>query len=235
MRRIFLAFLSIGLLTAQTTAISPDDLLQRGREKYQTGRYADAVTDLTAAADAFLSPDIVQKYVTTGQPPPLTSFETAVVYLAMSYSKLGKDPQALEQIRRLAAAESIAPTYAKLSLGTDVTDFEALAKRVAPTISIPSNTAIAALPPPPPPGPPPPAPAAPVVASAEQQLAAAQQEANARVAAAHTTAEQEAAQRIATEKAAIQKAADEKIAAERAAIQKEADRVIAEARAAAAR
>ncbi len=132
-----LALLSIFLLTAQSPA--PDEILQRGRDSFRTGHYEDAVKDLTAAADAFLSPAQVQTYVTTGQLPSLDKFETAVVYLAMTYSKMGKDTEAAEQIRRLNAAEVIAPIYASLTFPHDVADFESVARRVAPTIPIPAN------------------------------------------------------------------------------------------------
>src|SRR5438132_10457782 len=131
-----LAILSLVFLTAQSPA--PDDLLQRGRDSYRSGHYADAVKDLSAAADAFLSPAQVQAYVTTGQLPSLDKFETAIIYLALSYSKMGKDADAAEQIRRLNAAEAIAPTYGKLAL-SDTTDFEALAKRIAPATAIPTT------------------------------------------------------------------------------------------------
>src|ERR1700687_5093910 len=150
-----LAVLSIFLLTAQTPA--PDAILQRGRDSFRSGHYEDAVKDLTAAADAFLSPAQVQTYVTTGQLPSLDKFETAVVYLAMTYSKMGKDTDAAEQIRRLNAAEVIAPTYAGLTFPPDVADFEVVAHRVAPSIAIPANPSMTATPtlvpqaPPPPP------------------------------------------------------------------------------------
>lgn len=224
-----LALLSIVLLTAQTPA--PEEILQRGRDSFRTGHYQDAVKDLTAAADAFLAPAQVQTYVTTGQLPSLDKFEIAVVYLAMAYSKMGKDTEAAEQIRRLNAAEAIAPTFASLTFPPDVGEFQIVAARVAPAIAIPSNptmvaSAVTGTPP------------APVPARAPATtptVAALQAEADQRVAAARALAEQDAQQRIATELAAIQKAADEKIAAEREAIRKEADRVIAEARAAAER
>jgi len=190
---ISLAFLAIIFLTAQATA--PDDLLQRGRDQYRTAHYPEAVTDLTTAADAFLSPDQVQAYVTSGKMPSLDKFETAVVYLAMAYAKLGKNTEAAEQVRRLLAAEAIAPTYAGLPLAGDVAEFENVAKRVAPSMALPANTAIAALRTGSPSVPPPPAPApAPVQPAIEQRVAeartAAQSEADQRVAAARTAAEQ---------------------------------------------
>ena len=233
--RVPLALLSIVLLTAQTPA--PDEILQRGRDSFRTGHYEDAIKDLTAAADAFLAPAQVQTYVTTGQLPSLDRFEIAVVYLAMAYSKMGKDADAAEQVRRLNAAEAIAPTFASLTFPPDVADFGNVARRVAPSIAIPSNASmttvatsvVAGTPPAPAPAP------APASTPATDAIAAAQRQADQRVAAARALAQQDAQQRIDTERAAIQKAADEKIAAEREAIRKEADRVIAEARAAAER
>jgi hypothetical protein len=230
--RVPLALLSIVLLTAQTPA--PDEILQRGRDSFRTGHYEDAVRDLTAAADAFLAPAQVQTYVTTGQLPSLDRFEIAVVYLAMAYSKMGKDTDAAEQIRRLNAAEAIAPTFASLNFPPDVAEFGNVARRVAPAIAIPANPSMSAVvvasaPPAPVPA------TAPAITPATDAIAAAQRHADQRVAAARALAQQDAQQRIDTERAAIQKAADEKIAAEREAIRKEADRVIAEARAAAER
>jgi hypothetical protein len=230
--RVPLALLSIVLLTAQTPA--PDEILQRGRDSFRTGHYEDAIKDLTAAADAFLAPAQVQTYVTTGQLPSLDRFEIAVVYLAMAYSKMGKDTDAAEQIRRLNAAEAIAPTFASLNFPPDVAEFGNVARRVAPAIAIPANPSMSAVVVAS--APPAPAPATtPATTPATDAIAAAQRQADQRVAAARALAQQDAQQRIDTERAAIQKAADEKIAAEREAIRKEADRVIAEARAAAER
>src|SRR5438067_323747 len=103
-----LGHLLLILATAQTP-IAPDDLLQRGRDNYRAAHYTEAVTDLSAAADAFIAPEQMQSYVTSGQLPPLEKFETALVYLALSYARLGKNAEAGEQVRRLVAAEAIAP------------------------------------------------------------------------------------------------------------------------------
>src|SRR5438093_11219988 len=216
-----LAILSLVFLTAQSPA--PDDLLQRGRDSYRSGHYADAVKDLSAAADAFLSPAKVHAYVTTGQLPSLDKFETAIIYLALSYSKMGKDADAAEQIRRLNAAEAIAPTFSKLALA-DIADFQAVAKRVAPGTPVPTSVATAVTAPTPAPQP-----------AAPAAIAAAQREADQRVAAARTTAEQEAEQRHGTGDSSRQREYADAIAAQRAAAREEAEPAIAEARAAADR
>src|SRR2546430_12220110 len=173
-----LALLSILLLTAQTPA--PDEIPQRGRDSFRTGHYEDAIKDLSAAADALLSPAQVQTYVTTGQLPSLDKFEIAVVYLAMSYSKMGKDAEAAEQIRRLNAAEAIAPTFASLSFPPDVADFENVARRVAPSIAIAANPTMTVVT------------GAPAAQSSTTPVATVQAEADRRVAAARALAQQDA-------------------------------------------
>lgn len=234
---ISVALLCVCILTAQ--APNPDYLLQRGREAYRSGRYTEALNDLRSAADAFLSPEQMKTYVNTGGFESLPKFETAIVYLILTYAKLGRDTEAREQIRRLEAAEAIAPTYAKLALETDIADFEPVVRRIDPTTELPANTALAALGVTPPlaqvaqapPLVPPPAPAPAV--EPEQRVAvaraAAETEAQQRIAAEIAAFEKQVQERIAADRAAIMKAADEKIAAERAA----AEQRVAEARAAA--
>src|SRR5207253_1123518 len=99
-------------------AAALDPVLQRGIENYRSGKYAEAVTDLRAAADALLTPEQMRTYVSTGRFESLANFETAVIYLTMAYAKLGKDAEAREQIQRLLVAEQIHPTYAALPLTT---------------------------------------------------------------------------------------------------------------------
>src|SRR5438552_446818 len=171
---------------AQAPAVTPDDLLARGRASYQAGRYADAVNDLRAAADAILTPEQTQTYVNSGKFESLPKFETAVIYLAMSYAKLGRDAEAREQIQRLMTAESIAPTYASLPLASDLADFDAVMKRLAPAALLPPHTAVAAVasvpPPQPPPQPPPAQTAQTTTLTPEQQRELEQRIATARAA-----------------------------------------------------
>ncbi len=230
--RTTVAVLAACFLMAQAPSVSPDDLLQRGRDNYRAGRYREAITDLAAAADAILSPATMQNYVNSGKFDTLPKFETAVVYLAMAYAKLGRDAEAREQIQRLLIAEGIAPTYASLPLSSDVADFEDVAKRLSPPLTLMANTSLRG-------APPPPAPFAAEGRGAPQQAAPAtsltaeqQRELDARVAAARAAAEREAQERIATERAAIEKQMLERIAAERAAAEKEAAEKIAVERAA---
>jgi len=217
--------------TTQAPPVTPDDLLARGRASYQAGRYADAINDLRAAADAILTPEQTQTYVNSGKFESLPKFETAVIYLAMSYAKLGRDAEAREQIQRLMTAESIAPTYASLPLASDLADFDAVMKRLAPAALLPPHTAVAAVasvPPPQPPPQPPPAQTAQTTTLTPEQ----QRELEQRIATARAAAEKEAEQRIAAERAAIGKQMQERIAAERAAAEREAAEKIAAERAA---
>ena len=131
--------------TDDRSTMSPDALLQRGRDNYRSGNYAQAVDDLRAAADGFLSPAQMQTYVNTGRLETLDRFETAMVYLAMSYTKMGREQDAREPLMRIVTAERIAPTYATLNLDSDVADFENVARRLSPSVPLPANTALAAL------------------------------------------------------------------------------------------
>ena len=227
---------------AQAAGVSPDDLIARGRASYDAGRYADAARDLSAAADAIVTPAQMQQYVTGGKFESLPKFETAIIYLALSYAKLGRDADAREQIQRLVAAETIAPTYGTLTLDADAAGFEDLVRRLSPATSLPMKTTAVATVAPPPVAPPPPA----ATATQTTTLTPEQQrELDQRIANARAEAEKEAEQRIATERAAIQKqmeeriaaeraAADARVAAERVAIERQMEQQIAAIRAAAA-
>jgi len=234
--RTTIALLAFSLLMAQAPSVSPDDLLQRGRDDYRAGRYSQAITDLSAAADAILSPAQMQTYVNSGNFDSLPKFETAVVYLAMAYANLGRDAEAREQIQRLVIAEGIAPTYASLLLGSDVAGFEDVARRLVPSLTLQANASLRGAPPPPAAiaqvQVPVPAPIAAPPAPATSLTAEQQRELDARVAAARAAAEREAQERIAADRAAIQQQMQERIAAERAAAEKEAAERIAAERAA---
>ena len=235
---------------AQTPNVSPDDALARGRSNYQAGHFSEATTDLRAAADALLSSQQMQTYVNSGTFEALPKFETALVYLTLSYSKLGRDADAREQIQRLVVAEGIKPTYATLPLGSDVAEFESVVRRLSPAAPLAGNaslnTRIAAAPQPPPQPAPQTAPqpmqqttlTPEQVRELESRIAAArlaaEREAEERIIAERAAIQKEMEQRIAVERAAAEKAAAERIAAERAAIEKRTLEQIAEIRAAAA-
>jgi hypothetical protein len=125
--------------------VSPDELLQRGRDNYRTGHYDEAAKDLSAAGDALLTPEAMQAYINSGNFSGLGQFETAMVYLALSDAKLGRDADARDAVHRIAAAERIQGVYAALPLEADAADFPAVAARVAPAMTLPSNTALAQL------------------------------------------------------------------------------------------
>ena len=102
-------------------AVTPESLLRRGLASYQGRDYTSAVTDLQAAAQGFLTPEQMQAYVNTGRFDRLQSFETSLVYLALSQFHLGREDDARETLLRLQSAERITPTYAGLSIGSDAT------------------------------------------------------------------------------------------------------------------
>ena len=209
---------------AQAASVSPDDLLARGRASYDAGRYADAVKDLSAAADAIVTPQQMQQYVNGGKFEALPKFETALIYLAMAYSKVGREGDAREQIQRLAAAETIAPTYATLAVPDG---FEDLVRRLSPATTLPVHS-----------GAQPPSAAQPVTAAAaptQTSLTADQQrELDQRLAAARAEFEKELDQKIAAMKADMEREAERRIANERAAVERQTQEQIAAIRAAGA-
>ena len=148
MRTIFAVITITFALTAaaQTGAVDPESLLQRGIEHFRAARHAEAAADLGSAAQAFLSPDNMQAYVNTGRFESLPRFETALVYLALAQARLGNETEAREAVLRLATAERIAPTYTSLPLGTDGAEFEILAARLVPDLALRRDVQIAAAP-----------------------------------------------------------------------------------------
>jgi len=133
------------LLAQADEVLNSDHLLQRGKEEYRAARYDAAVDDLRAAAAALIGLDERQLYIDTGRMPSLPQFEEALVYLAMSNAKLGRDPEARDAVERLLSAERIAPTYKTLALERDAADFEPLARRLLPEVPLPANDQLAQL------------------------------------------------------------------------------------------
>lgn len=125
------------------TGPTADQLLQRGRENYEAGRYSEAVQDLRAASAAFLSPEEKQRYIDTGKLSTLPQVEQSLVYVALAYAKLGKEPEARDAIMRLANAERIAPTFAALPLDAETAEFPTLVARIAPGVTLPQNEQLA--------------------------------------------------------------------------------------------
>lgn len=209
---------------------SPDSLLERGTAAYRSGDYASAVTDLQAAAQGFLSPEKMQAYVNTGKFEHLDKFETALVYLALSQSKLGREADARETILRLMSAERISPTYGRLQIA-DAGEFDTLVTTLVPSASLSrgrTDVQIAT------------ATAAPATeGTAPTQVAQTQES---RVATKRTIAEEKAERQriidemVAIERERIQREADARIASEREASEKAAaERVAAAEREAAQR
>jgi len=247
-RRGILALVAVAVafaVSAQTT-LTPDQLLLRGRQFYRDAKYPDAIDDLRAASAAALSPEERQKYVTSGTLDTIPTLEESLVYLALAYAKIGRDNEARDAVNRLLNAERIKPTYASLSLAPDAAEFEPLAARLAPSITIPHNEHVqtAAV-----------EPSttmrvqptlaqqreqmlrtvdervaaarAEIEAAANAKIAEAQRAADERVAAERASAQKQADDRVAQETATAQQSADARVAAERAAAQKKAEELIA--------
>ncbi len=130
-------------IAAETANMTPDALAQRGIESYRAGKFADAATDLDAAAQAFLSQEQMQNYVNTGKFPNIDRFETALVYLTLAQVRLGQQEKARDAVLRLTTAERIQPTYAQLPLPAEVADFESTAARLVPGLSLSKNVQLA--------------------------------------------------------------------------------------------
>lgn len=220
--------------------ITAAKLLDRGIASYRAGQFENAASDLKAATQAFLSQENMESYVSSGTFANLDKLETALVYLTVAQTKLGRKDEARESILRLLSAERIAPTYARLPLPAELAEFEAIAVQLVPSSSIPSNFQLAGktppreVPPPvqvavaqPPPQSTPPAPAP------EQVVQAPPPPPPPPTPSIDERAERERyiEQRLAEERAKIQRAADQRIAEERAAIQRLADERIAAERA----
>lgn len=139
MRETFAIFL---LLMTMTPA-SGDDYLGHGRKELQTARYAEAAKDFGAAADAFLTPQQVADYVRTGHYDALADYETSLVYLTVTYMKMGRVDDARATLRRIAAAERLEPTYQALPLDADAVEFETIAHNLLPEMPLPPNQALA--------------------------------------------------------------------------------------------
>ena len=205
------------VLSAQTQT------LERGKEHFRAGRYVDAIEDLRTAAAAALTPEARQAYVATGKIETLAELEESLVYLALTYDRIGREAEARDAVTRLLNAERIAPTYAKLPLSSEAAPFEALAARLVPSIPLVPNQKLAAA-----------RGAAPAGIVVQPTLA--QQRADMvklideRVAAARAEIEKSANARIAEERAAAEKMADERVAAETAAAMKAAEQRIASER-----
>jgi hypothetical protein len=236
--------------SAQTT-LTPDQLLQRGKQFYRDAKYPDAIDDLRASSAAALSPEERQKYVSSGTLNTIPTLEESLVYLALAYAKIGRENEARDAVNRLLNAERIQPTYATLALDADAAEFEPLAARLAPSITIPHNEHVEMAAAQPSSMPVQPALAeqreemlravdervaatrADVEAAANAKIADAQRAADARVAQETAAAQKAADDRVAAERVAAQKRAEEMIAAETAAMQKAADDRVAQERAAA--
>jgi hypothetical protein len=141
---VLLLLLASGASVFAQSAVTPESLLERGIAAYKKADYPSAITDLQAAAQGFLSPEQMQAYVNTGRFERLQSFETSLVYLALSQMRLSREDDARETLMRLHSAERISPAYASLALpASEVAEIESLAQALTPSNPLPRNLHIA--------------------------------------------------------------------------------------------
>ena len=128
-------------LTAQqvATTSSADAALERGLASFRAGNHQSAVEDLQTAAQGYLTPEQMRTYVDSGRLETLPRLETALIYLAMAQSHLGRTDDARNTILRLMTAERIEPTYSALQLESDAREFETMAASLVPSAQLPSN------------------------------------------------------------------------------------------------
>ena len=127
-------------VTAQQVATSTADAaLERGIASFRAGNHQSAVEDLQIAAQGFLTPDQMRSYVDTGKLETLPRLETALVYLAIAQSRLGRTDDARNTVLRLITAERIEPTYSALVLDSDAREFETLASTLVPSAPLQAN------------------------------------------------------------------------------------------------
>lgn len=201
-RSISVLLLTLVISVTVAGAATPEALLDLGLRAFRSGDYTSAVVDLQGAAQGFLSPAQMESYVNTGKFEQLREFETALVYLALSQFRLGREDDARETILRLVSAERISPTYANLPLTAEAAEFETLVAALVPSATLARNASLAALDP---------SRALPAVRPATEEKVAV------RKTLAQERAERQAAidEFIAKERERIQREADVRIAAER--------------------
>ena len=216
------------------------EVLERGIASYRAGDYERAAAELKEATQIFLAPEQMKKYVNTGEFENLAELETALVYLALAQTKLGRTEEARESVLRLMSAERIKPTFAALSLPAETAEFTRIATSLVPdanlnqvqvaTATPPPLTpapVVAPMPEPRPPQPQPvqivqtPAPPPPTVVLTPVPVQPQQAQPNVEQLLADERArmERDLERRIAEIRAAAQRSAEERIAAERASIQ----------------
>ncbi|HEU4887265.1 MAG TPA: tetratricopeptide repeat protein [Thermoanaerobaculia bacterium] len=137
-RKRIAVLLGVAVLCLRAAAATPEASLELGLRAFRAGDYASARIDLGAATAAVSLADL-QTYVEAGQLDRLQSFETALVYLALSQFRLGSEDDARQTIQRLLEAERLAPVYANLPLQADAAEFETLVTALVPDATLPTN------------------------------------------------------------------------------------------------
>lgn len=133
---ILILLLAPGASAFALPEVTPGARLSLGLTAYRAADYRSAVTDLEAAADGLQQ-----------SPGQMQAYETALVYLTLSQMRLGREDDARVTLRRLHAAERLAPTYATLSLGADGAELERFAAALTPDQPLRGRAAVPPSPP----------------------------------------------------------------------------------------
>lgn len=110
-------------------AESARELLRRGIDSYRSGELQRAADDLRGASEQIIRAASFNSYFESGRLASLAPYETAQIYLALTYDKLGDKAKAKDAMRRAHFAERIEPVYRDLDLGRDQAAFRALVQR----------------------------------------------------------------------------------------------------------
>lgn len=139
LRKPIAVLLVVAGLCLDAEAATPEASLELGLRAFRAGDYASARLDLGASAAA-VTPADLQTYVVAGQTDRLQSFETALVYLALSQFRLASEDDARATIMRLLEVERLAPIYATLPLQAgEAAEFETLVAALVPGTNLRSD------------------------------------------------------------------------------------------------
>jgi Flp pilus assembly protein TadD len=141
MRRAITVTAFAAMLVAGSVAAAPaDEALRRGQNEFRAGQYAQAIADLTLAAENLQAEAQTVPRALAGE--MIDRQETALVYLAVSFARSGREADAHDTILRIAALEQQQPRFASLLLDPELAEFNELAARLAPS-QLPENASLA--------------------------------------------------------------------------------------------
>jgi tetratricopeptide (TPR) repeat protein len=132
-KSIIVLCLMLAVPFSLSAELSPEARLDSAVIAFRAKDYASAEPDLAAAALE------LQSRLAPGSPAART-YERALVYLALTQFRLGREDDARQSILRLAAAEKVDPVYTAVMLDGDGEDFDALVAALAPDAGLPKRS-----------------------------------------------------------------------------------------------